>query len=190
MLIRYLRARDLRGTAACFSSLRAAGDNTPSADDEQPRLEIKCCRNHQVAARHWLAGRRSMSAAWRPPHVPRTFTMCCLLTYSASALFMRVCQPCPTGCRPCGDNSLMECISRLVRCRRGCGDGGPCNSVARARTLASCSRHDADGSRKVLGVTQARVSNIKRGKISQFSLDLLFRLAARAGLQPKVKIAA
>jgi predicted XRE-type DNA-binding protein len=43
---------------------------------------------------------------------------------------------------------------------------------------------------KVLGVTQARVSDIKRGKISQFSLDLLFRLAARAGLQPKVKIAA
>jgi hypothetical protein len=37
---------------------------------------------------------------------------------------------------------------------------------------------------------QARVSDIKRGKISQFSLDLLFRLAARAGLQPKVKIAA
>ena len=42
----------------------------------------------------------------------------------------------------------------------------------------------------VLRVTQARVSDIKRGKISQFSLDLLFRLAARAGLQPKVKIAA
>jgi predicted XRE-type DNA-binding protein len=43
---------------------------------------------------------------------------------------------------------------------------------------------------KVLGVTQTRVSDIKRGKISQFSLDLFFRLAAREGLQPKVKIAA
>jgi predicted XRE-type DNA-binding protein len=43
---------------------------------------------------------------------------------------------------------------------------------------------------KVLKVTQARVSDIKRGKINQFSLDLLFKLAARAGLQPKVKIAA
>ena len=43
---------------------------------------------------------------------------------------------------------------------------------------------------KVLGVTQARVSNIKRGKIGQFSLDLLVRLAARAGLQPTLKIAA
>ena len=41
----------------------------------------------------------------------------------------------------------------------------------------------------VLRVTQARVSDIKRGKISQFSLDLLVRLAARAGLQPKVSLA-
>lgn len=43
---------------------------------------------------------------------------------------------------------------------------------------------------KVLGLTQARVSDLKRGKISQFSLDLLVRLAARAGLQPKLKLAA
>ena len=43
---------------------------------------------------------------------------------------------------------------------------------------------------KVLGVTQARVSDIKRGKISAFSLDLLVRLAACAGLDPKVKLAA
>lgn len=39
---------------------------------------------------------------------------------------------------------------------------------------------------KVLRITQARVSDIKRGKINQFSLDLLIRLAARAGLQPKL----
>jgi predicted XRE-type DNA-binding protein len=43
---------------------------------------------------------------------------------------------------------------------------------------------------KVLGVTQARVSDLKHGKISQFSLDLLVRLAARAGLHPKLKLAA
>jgi predicted XRE-type DNA-binding protein len=41
---------------------------------------------------------------------------------------------------------------------------------------------------KVLNVTQARVSDIKRGKINQFSLDLLVRLAARAGLQPKMSL--
>lgn len=43
---------------------------------------------------------------------------------------------------------------------------------------------------EVLGITQARVSGIKRGKINQFSLDLLVRLAARAGLQPKIRLAA
>jgi predicted XRE-type DNA-binding protein len=43
---------------------------------------------------------------------------------------------------------------------------------------------------KILGITQARVSNLKHGKISQFSLDLLVRMAARAGLNPKLRIAA
>lgn len=43
---------------------------------------------------------------------------------------------------------------------------------------------------KLLGVTQARVSDLKRGKISQFSLELLVRLAVRAGLQPQLKLAA
>lgn len=43
---------------------------------------------------------------------------------------------------------------------------------------------------EVLGITQARVSDIKRGKINQFSLDLLIRLAAGAGLQPKLRLAA
>lgn len=42
----------------------------------------------------------------------------------------------------------------------------------------------------VLGVTQARVSDIKRGKIQSFSLDLLVRLAARAGLRPEISLAA
>ena len=43
---------------------------------------------------------------------------------------------------------------------------------------------------KVLGVTQARVSDIKRGKIDSFSLDLLVRLAARAGLRPALSLVA
>jgi predicted XRE-type DNA-binding protein len=43
---------------------------------------------------------------------------------------------------------------------------------------------------KVLGVTQARVSDLKRGKIDRFSMDLLVRLAARVGLKPKLKLAA
>lgn len=36
----------------------------------------------------------------------------------------------------------------------------------------------------LLGTTQARISEIKHGKTAHFSLDLLVRLAARAGLQP------
>jgi len=43
---------------------------------------------------------------------------------------------------------------------------------------------------ELLGVTRARVSDLKRGKIDRFSVDLLVRLAARAGLQPKPKLAA
>ena len=43
---------------------------------------------------------------------------------------------------------------------------------------------------KTLGVTQARVSDLRRGKIGQFHLDLLIQLAARAGLQPSVTPAA
>jgi predicted XRE-type DNA-binding protein len=43
---------------------------------------------------------------------------------------------------------------------------------------------------KVLGVTQARVSDLKRGKINRLSMNLLVRLAARAGLKPKLKLAA
>jgi predicted XRE-type DNA-binding protein len=43
---------------------------------------------------------------------------------------------------------------------------------------------------KVLRATQARVSDLKRGKIDRFSMDLLVRVAARAGLKPKLKLAA
>jgi predicted XRE-type DNA-binding protein len=41
----------------------------------------------------------------------------------------------------------------------------------------------------VLGVTQVRVSDLKRGKISQVSMDSLVRWAVRAGLKAKLKIA-
>ena len=43
---------------------------------------------------------------------------------------------------------------------------------------------------KALGVTQARVSDLNRGKINRFSLDLLVRLAARAGLRPQLRLVA
>ncbi len=40
---------------------------------------------------------------------------------------------------------------------------------------------------KQLGLTQARVSEIKNGKINRFSLSLLVRLAQRAGLRPGIR---
>jgi predicted XRE-type DNA-binding protein len=43
---------------------------------------------------------------------------------------------------------------------------------------------------KLIGVTQARVSDLKHGEISQFSLGLLVRMAARAGLRLQLKLAA
>jgi predicted XRE-type DNA-binding protein len=52
------------------------------------------------------------------------------------------------------------------------------------------SRQAETATAKVLGIAQARVSDIKRGKFGQFSLDMLVRLASRAGLKPRLKLAA
>lgn len=38
----------------------------------------------------------------------------------------------------------------------------------------------------ILRLTRKRISDVRRGKISQFSLDLLLRLGARAGLELSV----
>ncbi len=43
---------------------------------------------------------------------------------------------------------------------------------------------------KRLGITQPRVSRLTRGKVEDFSLDMLLTLAARAGLHPKLRLAA
>ena len=62
--------------------------------------------------------------------------------------------------------------------------------VALERWLAASGQTQAEAqAAKVLGVSQARVSNIKRGKSSEFSLEQLVKLAARAGLKPQLKLA-
>lgn len=43
---------------------------------------------------------------------------------------------------------------------------------------------------KELGITQPRVSKIKRGEWKDFSLDTLLTIASRLGLRPKLKLAA
>jgi len=41
-----------------------------------------------------------------------------------------------------------------------------------------------------LGITQPRVSRLIKGQWKDFSLDMLLTLAARAGLEPQVRLAA
>ncbi len=41
---------------------------------------------------------------------------------------------------------------------------------------------------KLLGVTQPRISNLMHGKINSFGLDLLVRMATKAGLRVSMKI--
>ncbi len=43
---------------------------------------------------------------------------------------------------------------------------------------------------KRLGITQPRVSALVKGVWKDFSLDMLLTLAARAGLHPKLRLAA
>ena len=43
---------------------------------------------------------------------------------------------------------------------------------------------------KRLGITQPRVSRLIRGRWEDFSLDMLLTLAVRAGLEPKLRLAA
>ena len=49
-------------------------------------------------------------------------------------------------------------------------------------TQAEAARH--------LGITQPRVSRLIQGKVSDFSLDMLLTLAARAGLRPQLELSA
>jgi len=41
---------------------------------------------------------------------------------------------------------------------------------------------------KALGVTQPRVSNLMRGKINAFGLDLLVKMATKAGLRVSIRV--
>jgi predicted XRE-type DNA-binding protein len=41
---------------------------------------------------------------------------------------------------------------------------------------------------KLLGVTQPRISDLMRGKINSFSLDMLVKMAVAAGLRVKIQV--
>ncbi len=53
---------------------------------------------------------------------------------------------------------------------------------AKGWTQAEAARH--------LGITQPRVSRLIKGRWQDFSLDMLLTLAARAGLEPELRLAA
>ena len=68
--------------------------------------------------------------------------------------------------------------------------------LMRAQALAALARWRKESrltqtaAAKILGVTQARISDIERGKIGMFSLDTLVRMAQLAGLKPELRLAA
>jgi len=51
---------------------------------------------------------------------------------------------------------------------------------AKGWTQAEAARH--------LGITQPRVSRLVKGKVEDFSLDMLLTLATRAGLHPELQL--
>ncbi len=51
---------------------------------------------------------------------------------------------------------------------------------AKGWTQAEAARH--------LGITQPRVSRLVKGKVEDFSLDMLLTLATRAGLHPQLEL--
>lgn len=68
------------------------------------------------------------------------------------------------------------------------------NLLIRARLMVEIKKH-IDQNRltqakaaKLFGVTQPRISDLKRGKIDLFSVDALITMLARAGLKVDVKI--
>jgi predicted XRE-type DNA-binding protein len=58
------------------------------------------------------------------------------------------------------------------------------------RKLIAARRWTQAQAAKELGVTQSRISDLVRGKHEKFSLDMLVALAARAGQNVKLRLAA
>lgn len=59
--------------------------------------------------------------------------------------------------------------------------------VAVTETVESWGLSQTDAAKR-LGLTQPRLSDLMRGRITKFSLDALMRLAERAGLSVRVEV--
>ena len=68
------------------------------------------------------------------------------------------------------------------------------NLKLRSELMVALTRHIKSGgltqaqAAKLLGVTQPRISNLMRGKINSFGLDMLVKMAATAGLRVSMKV--
>lgn len=68
------------------------------------------------------------------------------------------------------------------------------NLKLRSALMSALARHiESEGltqaqAAKVLGITQPRVSNLVRGKIDAFGLDMLVKMAGAAGLQVTLRV--
>jgi len=68
--------------------------------------------------------------------------------------------------------------------------------LMRAELMLTLERHIASKgwtqaeAAKRMGITQPRVSKIKKRKLDEFSLDMLLLLAGRLGIQTELKVAA
>ena len=67
------------------------------------------------------------------------------------------------------------------------------NLKLRSKLMVALTRHiQREGwtqaeTAKLLGVTQPRISNLMRGKINSFGLDMLVKMAAAAGLRVRMQ---
>jgi predicted XRE-type DNA-binding protein len=59
--------------------------------------------------------------------------------------------------------------------------------IRTAQQLKAQGWTQAEAARR-LGITQPRVSRLIKGKVEDFSLDMLLTLAARAGLHPELRL--
>jgi predicted XRE-type DNA-binding protein len=62
--------------------------------------------------------------------------------------------------------------------------------MASLRNLIAKRRWTQAEAARQLGVTQSRISDLVRGRFEKFSLDMLITLAARAGRNVKLRLAA
>ncbi len=60
--------------------------------------------------------------------------------------------------------------------------------IAQLRLLIERKRWTQAQAAEHLGITQSRVSDLIRGKWDKFSVDMLLVFAARAGLQPRLRL--